>query len=270
MNKTQPNTMSVARFVAEIEDSTRRSDFKAVLAIMARCTSKAPKMWGSSIVGFDLYYYKYASGREGSFLIVGASPRKANLVLYIMPGYDHNQAILDRLGKYKIGKSCLYLKKLDDIDLAVLEELIRDSVAKMRANYPTGEAAMALVEAASAKVGKARASQKKAKPSAPKKKKSTRSASKKASKKASTRGASKSASTKKRAAKKAIARSTSKKAATKKRVAKKMNARSASKNALAKKKAAKKSSTRSSAKKSSAKKKASKRSAAKKKLASRR
>lgn len=93
-------------------------------------------MWGSSIVGFGSYHYQYASGREGDWPIVGFSPRKQNLTLYIMNGFDRYESLLARLGKHKTGKSCLYLNKLEDVDLQLLRELIQESVAYMKNKYP--------------------------------------------------------------------------------------------------------------------------------------
>lgn len=103
--------------------------------MMRRATGKRAKMWGSSIVGYGAYHYKYASGREGDWAITGFSPRKQNLVVYIMPGFDKFPALMKKLGKYKTGKSCLYLNKLDDVDQNVLEKLIAESVKVMRKRY---------------------------------------------------------------------------------------------------------------------------------------
>lgn len=103
--------------------------------MMRRATGKRARMWGSSIIGFGKYHYKYESGREGDYALVALSPRKQNLVVYIMPGFDTFPALMKKLGKYKTGKSCLYLNKLDDVDHAVLEQLIGDSVKVMRKRY---------------------------------------------------------------------------------------------------------------------------------------
>ena len=105
--------------------------------MMREATGKRAKMWGSSIVGFGEYHYKYASGREGDFMIVGFSPRKSSLTLYIMPGFSGYKDDLAKLGKYKTGKSCLYIKRLDDVDEKVLKRLIRKSVREMKKKYPT-------------------------------------------------------------------------------------------------------------------------------------
>ena len=106
-----------------------------VLDLMREVTGEPPKMWGASIVGFGSYHYRYASGREGDWLVVGFAPRKQNLVIYIMPGFARYGALLARLGKFRTGKSCLYVNKLDDVDPDVLEELVRESVAEMRRRY---------------------------------------------------------------------------------------------------------------------------------------
>ena len=125
----------VDAFLATVEDSRRRADARRVLDLMREVTGEPPKMWGSSIVGFGSYRYRYASGRDGSSLVVGFAPRKQNLVLYIMPGFSSHAALLSRLGKFRTGKSCLYVNRLDDVDLSVLEELVRESVAEMRRRY---------------------------------------------------------------------------------------------------------------------------------------
>ncbi len=136
-NKTQPTSIEPATFIAGVEHDTRRADAEAMLEIMGRLTGNQPKMWGSSIIGFGRYHYVYESGREGDSMIVGFSPRKANLVVYLMPGYEDLTDQLARLGKHKIGKSCLYINKLADIDQGVLEEMITTSIDKMRDNYET-------------------------------------------------------------------------------------------------------------------------------------
>ena len=123
-NKTQPSDLSAADLITAVDHPTRRADGLALLEVFTRVTGFDPVVWGSSIIGFGRYHYRYDSGREGDFLATGFAVRKANLVVYIMPGYGDYDAILDRLGKHKKGKSCLYINKLADIDLAVLEELI--------------------------------------------------------------------------------------------------------------------------------------------------
>lgn len=114
----------------------RRQDSREILALMHRITGEDPVMWDPSIVGFGRYHYKYESGREGDFMLTGFSPRKTALTLYIMPGFSEYGDLMSRLGKHKTGRSCLYLKKLSDVDGTVLEEIIRQSVAFMREKYP--------------------------------------------------------------------------------------------------------------------------------------
>ncbi|MEM7432064.1 MAG: DUF1801 domain-containing protein [Pseudomonadota bacterium] len=135
--KTKPNKASVTEFMASIDDPKKRADAKKVAAMMRAATGKRAKMWGSTIVGYGSYHYKYASGREGDFMITGFSPRKANLTVYIMPGFKTFAPLMKKLGKYTTGKSCLYIKKLDDVDEKVLKKLIADSVKWMRKEYPT-------------------------------------------------------------------------------------------------------------------------------------
>ena len=131
--KTKETAESVSAFLEKIADKGRREDCLAVADIMRKVTKEEPKMWGSSIVGFGRYHYKYESGREGEWMITGFSPRKGDLTLYIMGGFDLFPDIMKRLGKYKTGKSCLYIKKLADIDVGVLRELVTSSVNKMAA-----------------------------------------------------------------------------------------------------------------------------------------
>ncbi len=127
--KTKQNKASVTGFLRGIEDPQRRKDCRTVLELMKEVTGSGPKMWGDSIVGFGSYHYKYASGREGDWFVTGFSPRKANLTLYIMAGFSRYKELLAKLGKHKTGKSCLYIKSLADVDLAILRQLVEDSVA---------------------------------------------------------------------------------------------------------------------------------------------
>jgi len=136
-NKTQPTGQAVESFLAAIPDAARREDARVVDALMRDATGCAPRMWGSSIVGYGSYRYRYASGREGDWMITGFSPRKAALVLYIMPGFARFDALMAKLGRYTTGKSCLYVKRLDQVDLDVLRELVVASVAHMRDKYDT-------------------------------------------------------------------------------------------------------------------------------------
>lgn len=130
--KTKPNDGSVEAFLDAVPDERRRRDCYTVLELMKRVTNEEPKLWGSSIVGFGSYHYTYASGRSGDSFLSGFSPRKQNLTLYIMAGFEQYDELLARLGKHSTGKSCLYVKRLDDVDLAVLEELVARSVEHMR------------------------------------------------------------------------------------------------------------------------------------------
>ena len=130
--KTKPTKQSVKDFVDGVKDEHQRKDCRTVSRIMKRITKANPKMWGPGIVGFGSYHYKYASGREGDWFLTGFAPRKQNLTLYIMSGFKKYSALLKKLGKHKIGGSCLYVKRLDDVDMDVLTELIEDSVAYVR------------------------------------------------------------------------------------------------------------------------------------------
>ena len=134
-NKTQAGKASVAQFLNAIDNDRRRADAKAVAAMMRKATGKRARLWGASIVGYGSYHYKYDSGREGEWALVGFSPRKQNLAIYIMPGFGPFSALMKRLGKYKTGKSCLYINKLDDVDEDVLQQLIERSVKVMRERY---------------------------------------------------------------------------------------------------------------------------------------
>lgn len=129
--KTKETKESVAAFLDKVADKNRREDCLAVIDIMRAVTGEEPKMWGSSIVGFGRYRYKYESGREGEWMITGFSPRKGDLTLYILGGFDSFSDLMIGLGKYKTGKSCLYIKKLEDVDLDVLKKLVAKSVKLM-------------------------------------------------------------------------------------------------------------------------------------------
>src|SRR4030067_2357499 len=126
--KTKINDASVEGFLNSVTDQQKRKDCFEILRLMKQVTKEAPKMWGSSIVGFGSYHYKGASGREGDWLLTGFSPRKENLTLYIMGGFDQHQDLLKKLGKHKTSGGCLYIKKLDDVDKEVLKELVAESV----------------------------------------------------------------------------------------------------------------------------------------------
>ena len=133
-NKTKANDASVEEFLNAVPDEKKRADAFRLVQIMREETGEEPVMWGDAIVGFGSYHYKYASGREGDAPLIGFSPRKANLALYITSDFDRYGALMDRLGKFTTGKACLYVKRLSDVDEAVLRELIRDSVEVMRAS----------------------------------------------------------------------------------------------------------------------------------------
>lgn len=137
-NKTQPTDADPRAFIAGIEDERKRADCEVLLEMMERVTGEPPVMWGDSMVGFGQYHYKYNSGREGDYFLTGFSPRKQNLTIYIMPGFKQYEDELSRIGKHKNSVSCLYLKRLSDIDLDVFEPMVADSVKRMREIY--GEA----------------------------------------------------------------------------------------------------------------------------------
>ena len=134
--KTKPTEASVDAFIDAVEDERKRADSRTVAAMMADITGAPARMWGSSIVGFGTYHYRYASGREGDFMLAGFSPRKRALTLYIMAGFSDYDALLAKLGKHTVGKSCLYVKRLEDLDQAVLRELIERSVRYVRDKHP--------------------------------------------------------------------------------------------------------------------------------------
>lgn len=136
--KTKPTEQSVEQFLQSVSPEQKRRDCLALVELMREITGQEPRMWGSSIVGFGSYHYKYASGREGDYFLTGFSPRKQNLTIYIMPGFDRYDDLMQRLGKYTTGKSCLYIKHLADIDLPILKELVQQSVNYMVQTYPPG------------------------------------------------------------------------------------------------------------------------------------
>ncbi|MEO1703915.1 MAG: DUF1801 domain-containing protein [Pseudomonadota bacterium] len=135
-NKTVITETDPAAFIEAVDHPTRRADAIALDAMFRRITGWTPKMWGPSMVGYGSYHYRYETGREGDMLATGFSPRKSNLSLYIMPGYADFHGVLDRLGKHKHGKSCLYVNKLADVDMDVLEELVRAGLKDLATKYP--------------------------------------------------------------------------------------------------------------------------------------
>ena len=130
--KTKPTANSVAKFLAAIPDADRRADCQTIAELMAKVTKQQPRMWGSSIVGFGEYQYVGASGREGDWFMVGFSPRKGAISIYLMGGLEHQADLLAKLGKHKRGKGCLYISKLKDVELAVLTKMVKASVQKLK------------------------------------------------------------------------------------------------------------------------------------------
>ena len=135
--KTKQNSASVNAFIAAVDDNQQRADARKISAMMRAATGFRAKMWGTNIIGYGSYHYKYASGQEGDWPIVGFSPRKQNLSLYIMPGFGRFDKLMAKLGKFKTGKSCLYIKRLADVDENVLEKLIDGFVKHMRKQHET-------------------------------------------------------------------------------------------------------------------------------------
>ena len=139
--KTKPTKQSVADFLKKIPDAQRREDCFTVAKLMEEATGDEPKMWGPSIVGFGTFHYKYDTGREGDWLVIGFSPRKGDLTLYLMMGFEKHGELMKQLGKHRTGKSCLYLKKLSDIHLPTLKKLIKASVKDLKAYVKAQKAA---------------------------------------------------------------------------------------------------------------------------------
>ena len=130
--KTKVNDASVTEFLNSVDDEQKRNDCFEILKLMKQITKEEPKMWGSSIVGFGSYHYKGKSGREGDWMLTGFSPRKQNLTLYLMGGFDTHADLLNKLGKFSTGAGCLYIKTLNDVDRKVLKELVQASVRRMK------------------------------------------------------------------------------------------------------------------------------------------
>jgi hypothetical protein len=135
-NKTKETTVSVDDFIAAVADANQRTDAQKLRALMEHLSGEPARMWGPSIIGFGSYHYKYESGREGDMCRIGFSPRKGQTVLYLIDGFEGQPELMARLGKHRTGKSCLYIKKLTDVDEAVLEELCARSLAYMADKYP--------------------------------------------------------------------------------------------------------------------------------------
>jgi hypothetical protein len=133
--KTKQSEQAVDAYIDAIADPERQQDCRRLIAIMSKATGEAPKMWGSSIVGFGSYHYRYESGHEGDACLTGFASRKQGLVLYILPGFESHESLLGAMGKYKLGKSCLYVKRLSDVDMGSLTELIMLSVREVRRRW---------------------------------------------------------------------------------------------------------------------------------------
>ena len=131
-NKTKPTHDDVMAFLNAVEPEKKRQDSFEILHLMEEVTGEPPQMWGDSIIGFGSYHYKYASGREGDWMLVGFSPRKQAISLYLSYGYENFEDLMSKLGKYKTGKACLYVKKLEDVDQDVLRELVKRSAEHMK------------------------------------------------------------------------------------------------------------------------------------------
>lgn len=131
-NKTVPTTADPYEYIAAVTDERKRTDSEWLLATMQEITGEAPKMWGPGIIGFGNYHYVYDSGREGDTMEIGFSPRKANISIYLVSGVAREEEFLAKLGKHKVGKSCLYIRRLSDVNKKVLRELMASSVAKVR------------------------------------------------------------------------------------------------------------------------------------------
>lgn len=133
--KTSPNDQSVEAYLDGIDNEQKRVDSKKIVELMQAVSGQPPVMWGDGIVGFGTYHYKYASGREGDWFLTGFAARKQSLTLYIMAGFDQYDYLMEQLGKYKTGKSCLYIKKLTDINESILKTLLEESIAYLKKQY---------------------------------------------------------------------------------------------------------------------------------------
>lgn len=134
-NKTKPTDASVEAYIAAIAEEPRRCDCQILVRIMSEVTKQPPQMWGSSIVGFGSYHYRYESGREGDMCITGFASRKRNISIYLLASGAKQDQLLKKLGKHKMGKACLYVTRLADIDTTVLQQLVAESVAEVRRRY---------------------------------------------------------------------------------------------------------------------------------------
>jgi hypothetical protein len=146
-NKTKPSDADVEVFLASIADDQRRQDCRTLVELMREATGSAPRLWGTNIIGFGDQHYRYASGREGDWFVVGFAPRKQNLTLYLSYGVEQHADLLGRLGKHSLGKACLYVKRLADVDLATLRELLDRSLEQTRSeNAVSGQPPAASAE----------------------------------------------------------------------------------------------------------------------------
>ena len=134
-NKTQATTTSVEDYIAAITDEAKRKDSQVLVDMLKKLSGEPSVLWGDSIIGFGQYHYQYESGREGDMPIIGFSPRKREFAIYIMSGFEQFQVHLAKLGKHKTGKSCLYIKRLSDIQISVLEELMKESMAIIKSEH---------------------------------------------------------------------------------------------------------------------------------------
>jgi hypothetical protein len=134
-NKTKITEASVDEYISAIEDDSRRKDCETLVQLMSKATKEPPKMWGTSIVGFGSYHYKYESGREGDSCLTGFASRKGDISIYLVPGFPGQDELLSKLGKHKMGKGCLYVRKLSDIDPNVLEQLVVGSVEARKLHH---------------------------------------------------------------------------------------------------------------------------------------
>ncbi len=135
-NKTAETEVSVDDFIASVPDEKKQADSKRIAEIMTEVTGSQPKMWGPSIVGFGSYHYRYESGHEGDAPLVGFSPRKDAISLYLASDFEKKESLLEKFGKHKAAKACIYIKKLDDVDLSVFKEMIARSVTYLKNRYP--------------------------------------------------------------------------------------------------------------------------------------
>lgn len=133
--KTKQTELRVDAHINAIVDSVRREDCRKLIALMSKATGMEPRMWGTSLVGFGSYHYKYESGHEGDAMLTGFASRKSDLTMYIMPGFDRYESLMAKLGKHKAGKACVYVKRLEDLDLTVLAELVTLSVREIKQRY---------------------------------------------------------------------------------------------------------------------------------------